>query len=211
MSEILRQPVVVENQVGASGNLGSRAVARSQPDGYTLLFSTNVPLTINVGLFRNLGYDPVQDLQGVALVCKVSSLISGNSSLPAKNIADIISMAKKAPGKLSLGHGGIGTGGHFAIAELNKLAGINIVQVPYRGTAQAVTDTAAGIIDLSSADLVGMLPFIQSGKIRALGTAGAQRLPQLPDVPTVASLPYPGSMYPCGSRYRLQQGRPSKS
>jgi tripartite-type tricarboxylate transporter receptor subunit TctC len=192
MSEMWGQPVVIENRPGANGNLGAQVVARSDPDGYTLMLSTNGPLTTSVALFRSLGFDPERDFDPIAIICKSSTLIASSLGLDVRTVADVVAMAKKEPGKLSMGTGGHGTGGHFTLAGLNKMAGVEILHVPYRGSVQANADLAGGSIQLVSSDSVAMLPLIQAGKIRALATAGAQRLAQLPDVPTVAETALPG-------------------
>jgi tripartite-type tricarboxylate transporter receptor subunit TctC len=192
MGEIWGQPVVVEDKVGANGSLGAEAVARSQPDGYTLMVSTNGPLTTNVGMFKSLDYDPLHDFESVSLICKSATLIASNIAFNVKNLADVIALAKQEPGKLSMGTGGNGTGGHFTWAELNKMANIDIVHIPYHGSVAANVDLASGAIPLASSDPTAMLPLIASGKIRPLASAGAQRLAQFPDVPTVAESAIPG-------------------
>jgi tripartite-type tricarboxylate transporter receptor subunit TctC len=186
MSEMWGQPITIENRLGANGNLGAREVARSEADGYTLLFSTNGPLTVNVGLFPSMGFDPARELDPIALICENSTLIASSLDFPVKTVADVIALAKKEPGKLTMGTGGHGTGGHFTLAD------INIAHVPYRGSVQANTDLAGGSIPLVSSDAVAMVPLFRAGKIRVLAAAGAQRLAQLPDVPTVAETGLPG-------------------
>ena len=192
MSEMWGQPVIIENRLGANGNLGAQAVGRAEPDGYTVLFSTSGPLTINVALFPMMGFDPRRELEPVAIICTASTLIAASLDFEGRSVADVISIAKREPGKLSMGTGGHGTGGHFTLAELNKVAGIEIVHVPYRGSTQANTDLAAGTIKLVSSDATAMMPLIQAGKIRAVAAAGVQRLEQLPEVPTVSEVALPG-------------------
>jgi tripartite-type tricarboxylate transporter receptor subunit TctC len=192
MSKISNQPVVVENKVGANGNLGAEAVARAAPDGYTVMLTTTGPLAINTILFRSLDFDPQKDFDPVAIVCTGSTLIGSSIEFPATRLSDVIALAKKEPGKLSMGTGGVGTGGHFILAELNKMAGIDITHIPYRGSMQAVADLAGGAVPLAATDATAMLPLISGGKIRPLAAAGARRLPQLPNVPTVAEAALPG-------------------
>lgn len=192
MASIWGHPVVVEDKVGADGSLGAESVARSQPDGYTLMVSTNGPLTTNVGMFKSLDYDPLHDFDSVALICKSSTIIASSLALDVKSVADVIAQAKASPGRLSMGTGGNGTGGNFTLAELNKLAGIDIVHVPYHGSVAANVDLASGAIPLVSSDVTAMLPLIASHKIRPLATAGTQRLAQLPNLPTVAETAIPG-------------------
>jgi tripartite-type tricarboxylate transporter receptor subunit TctC len=192
LSKIWNQPIVVENRVGANGNLGAVAVARAAPDGYTVMLTTTGPLAINSALFRSLDFDPQKDFDPVAIVCTASTLIGSNMEFPAMRLSDIITRAREEPGKLSMGTGGVGTGGHFILAELNKMAGIDITHIPYRGSMQADIDLASGAVPLAATDATAMLPLIAGGKIRPLATAGTKRLPQLPDVPTVAEAALPG-------------------
>src|ERR1700728_1038302 len=192
MSKTWNQSFVVENKVGANGNLGAEAVARAAPDGYTVMLTTTGPLAINAALFRSLDFDPQKDFDPVALVCTGATLIGSSIEFPATRLSDVIALAKSEPGKLSMGTGGVGTGGHFILAELNKMADIEITQIPYRGSMQAVADLAGATVPLAATDATAMLPLITGGKIRPLATAGAKRLPQLPDVPTVAEAALPG-------------------
>jgi tripartite-type tricarboxylate transporter receptor subunit TctC len=192
MSKIWNQPVIVENKVGANGNLGAIAVARAAPDGYTVMLTTTGPLAINIALFRSLDFDPQKDFDPVAIVCTGATLIGSNIGFPATRLSDVIALARNEPGKLSFGTGGVGTGGHFILAELNKMAGIDITHIPYRGSMQAVVDLASGAVPLAASDATAMLPLITGGKIRPLAAAGAKRLPQLPDIPTVAEAALPG-------------------
>jgi tripartite-type tricarboxylate transporter receptor subunit TctC len=192
MSELWGHPVIVENRTGAGGNIGAQAAARSDPDGYTLMFSTNGPLTTNAGLYRTLGFDPEKDFDGVVLVCKSPTLLVTSLVLPANNVPELIALAKKEPGKLSAGTGGHGTAAHFALAEMNKLAGIDIVHVPYRGAVPALADLSSNSLQIVIADPVAVLPFMQSAKVRVLAVTDAQRLAGLPDIPTIAEGGMPG-------------------
>jgi tripartite-type tricarboxylate transporter receptor subunit TctC len=192
MSKIWNQPVVVENKVGANGNLGAEVVARAAPDGFTVMLTTTGPLAINTALFHSLDFDPQKDFDPVALVCMGATLIASSIEFPATRLSDVIALARSEPGKLSMGTGGVGTGGHFILAELNKMAGIEITQIPYRGSMQAVADLAGGAVPVAATDATAMLPLITGGKIRPLAAAGAKRLPQLPDIPTVAEAALPG-------------------
>lgn len=190
LSEQLGQSVVVENKSGAGSNLGSAYVAKSAPDGYTLLLAS--PATaVNVSLYKHMPFDPRKDLRAITLVGEVPSVMIVNKQVPAKNLREFIALAKKEPGKLDFGSGGNGTSEHLAGEMLKATAGINMVHVPYRGGAAAISDLLGGRITTVIINQITALPFIQSGKVRALAVAGSKRSPSLPDVPTFAEQGYP--------------------
>jgi tripartite-type tricarboxylate transporter receptor subunit TctC len=192
MSDQWGRPVVVENKPGANGNLGAQLLARSEPDGYTVMFSINAPFTTSTVLFKSPGYDADRDLQPVAIICRSSNLIAAKTSLNVKSLAEVIQMAKAQPGKLSMGSAGYGTGGHFVHAELTRLANIDLLHVPYRGSPQANTELAEGVIDLATTEPVSMLALAQSGAIRLLAVTGPDRLSLTKDIPTVSEAAIPG-------------------
>jgi len=190
LSEQLKQSVVVENRSGAGSNLGSAYVAKSAPDGYTLLVAS--PATaVNVSLYKHMPFDPRKDLRAVTLIGQVPSVMIVNKQLPVKNLHDFIALAKKEPGKLSFGSGGNGASEHLAGEMLKATAGIDIMHVPYRGGAAATADLLGGRISSIIINQITALPLIQSGKVRALAVAGKTRSPSLPDVPTFAEQGYP--------------------
>lgn len=190
LSERLKQSVVVENRSGAGSNLGSAYVAKSAPDGYTLLVAS--PATaVNVSLYKHMPFDPRKDLRAVTLIGQVPSVMIVNKQLPVKNLRDFVALAKKEPGKLNFGSGGNGTSEHLAGEMLKATAGINILHVPYRGGAAAVADLLGGRINSIIINQITALPLIKSGKVRALAVASKTRSPSLPDVPTFAEQGYP--------------------
>ncbi|MFC5606444.1 Bug family tripartite tricarboxylate transporter substrate binding protein [Variovorax soli] len=182
----LGQPVIVDNVPGASGNIGSERVARAKPDGYTLMVQVNT-LVMNKSLYKSLAYDPVADFTPVALTSWGSLLLVTNPTVQkAKTLADMVAEAKAAPGKLTYATPGVGTPHHMSMALLAQSSGIDLLHVPYKGTAGAVTDLLGGRIDFMFLPVHVALQHIQAGKLRALATGSPRRLPQLPDVPTLA-------------------------
>ncbi|MBC9908430.1 MULTISPECIES: Bug family tripartite tricarboxylate transporter substrate binding protein [Achromobacter] len=184
MAENLGKPVIVENKAGASGNIGGDFVARSAPDGYTLLLASAGPTVINPSLYSNMPYKPATDLAPVSLLVKDYNLMVINASIPARNLKEFIAYAKSHPGKLSFGSPGTGTPAHLAGELLNQRAGTEMLHVPYKGTGPAVTDLLAGHITMMIDNMPPLLPYVQSGKLRALAVASEARAESMPDVPT---------------------------
>jgi tripartite-type tricarboxylate transporter receptor subunit TctC len=184
LQERLGQPVVVENKAGAGGNIGSEMVARAAPDGYTLLLATNT-LTINPGIYKKLPFDVVKDFAPVALVAKTPIIVVTNLSVPIRSIADLVSYAKSHPAGLNYSSPGIGTPHHLATELFSANTGIQMVHVPYKGAAQALTAVVAGETQLMFAASSSATPFIQTRKLNAIGTSTAQRFSALPTVPTI--------------------------
>jgi tripartite-type tricarboxylate transporter receptor subunit TctC len=184
LSKIWRQQVVVDNKGGAGTNIGNEFVARSDPDGYTALFGT-ASLAMNASLYRALSYDPVADLAPVSLVAQFPFFMFVPNSSPAKTVMEFVDYAKAHPGKLTMGSPGTGSAPHLAELLFMQMAGITMTHVPYRGAAPAFTDLIPGRIDcyFGSGEL---LEYWRSGKVRALGTSGAQRAGIAPELPTVA-------------------------
>ncbi|QCI62953.1 Bug family tripartite tricarboxylate transporter substrate binding protein [Phreatobacter stygius] len=185
LSEIWKQPVVIENRPGAGGNIGTEAVVRADPDGYTLLVTAPGPLVINPALYANLAFKPLDDLAPVALVANVPIVLAVNPQVGATTVAELIALAKAQPGKLLFGSSGNGTTNHLAGELLKTLAGINIAHVPYRGAAPAMSDLIAGHIPILFDNLPAVRPQVAGGKIRALAVAGAARSPLYPELPTM--------------------------
>jgi tripartite-type tricarboxylate transporter receptor subunit TctC len=183
LAEYLGQPVVVENKPGASTNIANDFVAKSAPDGYTLLINT-AAIAINMSLFRNLPFDTLRDFAPVSMFSESPNVLVVNAKLAAGNVQDLVALARKSPGKLNYSSAGVGTTQHLA-AELFKLrTGTYIVHIPYKGSAPSLTALIAGEVDLSFANVTAIQGHVKSGRLRALATAAAQREPQLPDVPT---------------------------
>jgi tripartite-type tricarboxylate transporter receptor subunit TctC len=185
------QPVVVENRAGAGGNIAVEAVARAEPDGYTLLFATNGTITINRAMTKNAPFDPL-DLVPVAPVATTANLFVINAAVPARTLTDFIALAKAQPGKIDYASAGVGTTPHLAGALFANLAGIDIVHVPYRGAGPATADLVAGNVQMLSIGYATVAPFVAAGKLRILAVAGPRRLPYLPDVPSAPEAGLPG-------------------
>ena len=183
---VLGQPVIVENLAGASGNIGSEKVARAKPNGYTLLVQVNT-LVMNKGLYKSLAYDPVADFTPVSQTSWGTLLLVTNpSTQKAGSLAQLVATAKANPGKLTYATPGVGTPHHLSMALLMQGTGTDLLHVPYKGTAGAVTDLLGGRIDAMFLPVHVALQHIQAGKLKALATGSGHRLPQLPDVPTLA-------------------------
>jgi tripartite-type tricarboxylate transporter receptor subunit TctC len=185
LSERLRQPVIIDNHPGAGGNIGADMVAKAAPDGYTFFMGTSGPLSINSTLYSKLSFDPMKDFAPVILIATAPFVVAANPSLPVKSFSDLIALAKQKPGKLNYGSVS-GSASHLATELFKSMVGADIVFIPYKGAAPATTDLMSGQIDISFASTPGVLQHIKSGKLKALAVTSTKRLPQLPDVPTIA-------------------------
>jgi tripartite-type tricarboxylate transporter receptor subunit TctC len=188
----LGQPVIVENKAGAGGNLGAEAVARADKDGQTLLFGTSGPLAINVSLYKKIGYDPVKSFAPVIQVGHLPNVLVVHPAIPAKNVKELVAYGKAHPGMLSFASSGNGASSHLAGVMFNNAAGTDFLHVPYKGTGPALTDLLGGQVSMTFTDVLTALPYIKSGKLRALGVTTKERSQVLPDVPTIAEQGYPG-------------------
>ena len=186
LSEEYGQQFIVENKAGAGGNIGADAVAKSDPDGYTFVIGTPGPHVINQYIYKNQPFDGTKDIVPVIVIARVPNLISVNPEVKAKTLQEFIALAKANPGKLSYASPGNGSTGHVATELLKSMAGIDLVHVPYRGSAPALTDVMGGRVEMSLDNLPAVQPFVEGGKLRALAVTTAKRWPELPDVPTVA-------------------------
>jgi tripartite-type tricarboxylate transporter receptor subunit TctC len=192
LSSALGQPIVVENRPGgAGGTVGAKAVATAEPDGYTLLYSAPGPLVTAPAIYKNVGYDPVRDFVPIATVLSSPQLLVVNPALPAKSMRELVAHAKANPGKLSYVSPGFGTQPHLLGEMISRIAGINIVHVPYRGAAPAVTDLLAGQVHIYFENIATLLPHVETGKLRALALADERRHAQLPEVPTTIESGFP--------------------
>jgi tripartite-type tricarboxylate transporter receptor subunit TctC len=190
LTDTLGQPFVVENRPGAGSNLAAAEVARAAPDGYTL-FLVAIPNAINQTLYSKLNYDVLKDFTGVALCAKVPNLLVVTNSLPVKNVKELVAYAKANPGKLAFASSGSGTSIHMS-GELFKLkAGVDIVHVPYRGSAPAIVDLISGQVQLMFDNMPSSLPSVQAGKLRALAITVPRRAPNAPGVPAMAESGFP--------------------
>ena len=192
LSKSLGQPVIVENRPGAGGNIAAEAVAKSAPDGHTLLMGTNGPLAVSPALYRNLPYDPLKDLAPVTLVGTSPNLIAVNPSTGVTTLKALVEKAKAEPGKLNFSSVGKGSISQLSMELLNSVAGIQTVHIPYNGGAPAVTALIAGDVQILSLNPTALVPQMQAGKARVLAQTSARRSPLIPDIPTVAESGYPG-------------------
>jgi tripartite-type tricarboxylate transporter receptor subunit TctC len=191
MSEHWGQPVLVDNRAGAGGNVGSDMVAKSPADGYTLVMGVTGSHAINTSLYSKMPYDPVADFVAVSQVAVVPNVLVVHPSVPAKNLAELVALAKKEPGKLNYASLGNGTAAHLGMEMLKADAGVDITHVPYKGSAPAVSDLLAGQVQMMVDGLPSALPHIKAGKLRAIALTSLRRSPSLPDLPTIAET-YPG-------------------
>ena len=191
LSKVLGQSVIVENRPGAGGSMGSASVAKSAPDGYTLLIVNTVPHTAAAGIYPKLAYDPVKDFSGVALVASNPYVIAVNPNLPAKNISEFIALAKSKPNTIYYGSAGTGSVTHLN-AELFKTAvKVDLTHVPYKGGGPAIADLLGGQVQMTVENVFLMTPYFKAGQLRPIAVTGMKRSSILPDTPTIAESGYP--------------------
>jgi tripartite-type tricarboxylate transporter receptor subunit TctC len=187
LQEALGQPVVVENKPGAGGSIGATEVARAAGDGYTLLMGHIGTLAVNPSLYPNLPYDPRKSFVAVALVARVPNVLVVNPQVPAKDVAELIALAKARPGQLRYASGGNGSAAHLAMEYFKLRAGVDIQHIPYKGTAPAVTDVLGGQVETTMTGVPAVAAHVKAGKLRALGVSGSGAVAALPGVPTIAA------------------------
>ena len=191
LGEALRATILIDNRGGAGGSIGADAVAKSAPDGATLLMATVGTHAINASLYKKLAYDPVADFTPIALVAAAPVALVVHPALPVNSLADLVALAGRSPGKLTYGSAGNGTPGHLTGEMFKSAAGVNIQHVPYRGSAPAVTDLVGGQIDIMFDPLQSVLSNVLGGRLRAIALSGSARSSALPNVPTIAESGYP--------------------
>lgn len=191
MTKTFGQPVIVENKSGANGNIGTDAAAKSAPDGYTLLMGGNSPLSLNVGLYPKLPYDPLRDFEPISRVATQPNLFAANPKVPVKSVAELVQYAKANPGKLAYGSNGNGSPQHLAAELFKRMAGIDMVHVPYKGAAPTAAALLAGEVSVAFNIILLPLPYVQSGKLTGLAVASSKRSPLAKNIPTMAELGYP--------------------
>jgi tripartite-type tricarboxylate transporter receptor subunit TctC len=192
LSTALGQPVVIDNRPGAGGNLGAELVAKSPPDGYTLLMATTGVMAINNALYKNLNYDAAKDLEPVSFIASITNVLIVPADSPLKSVGDLIAVAKAAPGKLSFASSGAGSSTHISGELFKSMAGIDLQHIPYKGSGQAMPDLISGRVSMMFENMPGAVSYIQAGKLNALAVTGLKRAPALPDVKTVAESGVPG-------------------
>jgi tripartite-type tricarboxylate transporter receptor subunit TctC len=192
LTETLGQAVVVDNRPGAGGNIGSDIVAKSAPDGYTLVMGTVGTHAINPSLYAKMPYDHVADFAPIVLVAGVPNVLEVNPSLPVHTVADLIKLAKEKPGTINFASSGSGTSIHLSGELFKTMAGVNMTHIPYKGSAPAITDLIGGQVQVMFDNLPSSLAQIKAGKLRAIAVTSMKRAPALPDVPTINESGLPG-------------------
>ena len=192
LSAALGQQVVVDNRSGASGNMGSELVAKSTPDGYTLLIGVAGPLAVGPAVYKNLGYVPTRDLAPIAMYASVPYILVVNPGVPANNIRELIALAKAKPGQLNFASSGNGGSPHLCGELFTTMAGIDIVHIPYKGAGIAMIDVLSGQIPMICTGATALAAHIKAGRLRPLGVASLKRSAQMPELPTIAEQGLPG-------------------
>jgi len=192
LTEAWGQQVVVDNRGGVGGSLGAAVAAKSPPDGYTLLVGNVGPVAININTYRSVGYDPVKDFAPITLVVAGPQIVVVHPSVPAKTFKDFTALVKLHKGKLNYGSSGPGSVSHLAAELYKRMANVDLVHIPYKGSALITNDLIAGHVDVVFSDIAVMLPHVKSGRVRALAVTGPKPTPLVPGVPTVAESGVPG-------------------
>jgi len=195
LTELWGPPLIIDNRGGAGGIVGTEIVAHAAPDGYTLLVGTAGGMTINPALHPKLSYDPFRDFSPVGMLVRNPQILVVNPSLPARNLNELVALAKSKPGQLMFASAGSGTATHLGLELLKLTAGIDVVHVPYKGGAPATTDLIAGQVQMLWVSIPSVLPHVRAGRLRALAVSTLARSASAPDIPTVAESGYPGFEY----------------
>ena len=203
----LGQSVIIDNRAGAAGNIGADAVAKSAPDGYTLLMATTGVMAINQALYKNMSYDAAKELDPVVFVASITNVLIVSAESTLKSAAEVLATAKQSPGKLSFASSGAGSSTHMSAELFKTMAGVDLLHVPYKGSGPAMLDLIAGRVSLMFENMPGAVPHMKAGRVRALAQTGQKRSPALPEIPTVAeagvkgyeSLSWSGIALPAGA------------
>jgi len=193
LTDMLGEQVVIDNRPGSGGIVGTEIVARAAPDGHTLLMGTIGNIAISPALYRKLAYDPVRDFAPVTQLASAAYMVLIPPALAAKNMKELVALAKAKPGQLNYGSAGSGTGSHLATELFKTVAGVDIVHVPYKGGAPALTDVIAGQLQIMFNGIPSSLPHLKSGRVRALAVTTSVRSTAVPELPTIAEAGFPGA------------------
>lgn len=208
LGQELKQPVIVENRPGAGGNIGAEVVARSAPDGYTLLMASTAQIVINPSLYKKMSFSPTKDLTPVALMQNEHNLMVVTPSVPAKTLKEFIAYAKANPTAITFASPGQGTPAHLAGELMNQAAGLKMMHVPYKGTSAAVSDLLAGHVTMAIDNMPALLPQVKAGKLRALAVASERRATAAPDIPTMDEAGLAGYFVPAWKGLMAPAGTP---
>jgi tripartite-type tricarboxylate transporter receptor subunit TctC len=192
LSTTLGQPVIVDNKPGAGGNIGTELIARAKPDGYTIGMGNFAPLAVNPSMFKKISFDPLKDLMPICLIERGPLVLMVRPDSPFKNVKDIVAAAKAKPGQLSYANGGTGGSHHLSAEMFKNMAGVDIINIPYKGGAPAAMDLMGGQVDMMFEQMYAASANIRAGKLRALAVTSLKRSPQFPDLPTMAEQGFPG-------------------
>ena len=184
LGERLKQQIIIDNRSGANAIIGTDIGAKAPPDGYTWVYCLPASVSVNPTLYRNLPYDPARDFSPVIQLNTIALLLTVSNSLPAKNVAELVALAKARPGALNYASSGNGGAAHLAMALFNVRAGLNMVHVPYKGGAPAMTDLISGQVQIMAGPMIAAMPHVKSGRVRALAVMSQKRVPGMPDLPT---------------------------
>jgi len=205
LQERLNQTVIVDNRGGANGQVGLQALKQSAPDGYTMAMTSDSPMTVNQWVYKTIPYDPMKDFIHVTSVIRLPSMLAVHPSLPVKNVAELIELAKSKPDSLSYASAGVGNFSHLEAEQFAQRAGIKMVHVPYKGTGPSAMGMIGGEVQLGFNNVSTLLPYVKAGKLKALAVMEPKRMPELPDVPAVAETipgfdmaPWVGIILPAG-------------
>ena len=206
LSKLLGQPIFVENRGGANGAVGLAALKQSDPDGYTLGFTSDTPMTVNPWIYKNISYDPLKDFIPVATAVRLPGMLAANPSFPANTIAELIALAKQKPGGVAYGSAGVGNFSHLAMVLFSQATGVQMLHVPYKGTGPLAMGILAGEVQIEFNNVATLLPFVNDKKLKPLAVAEPKRMPEFPDWPAVAETvpgfemaPWVGMIAPAGT------------